>query len=258
VATSHRDAGHRRLSGGAAGAWVPVPSAAKGTQMTKQRTFKRRVRARMAKTGESYTAARRMLIASGARPDAAVAAFEPPMSDAKVAAATGRRWEEWFGLLDGWGAVERSHKEMARWLSDEHGVPGWWAQSVTVAYEQARGLRAPGQRPDGWTVTASKTVAVAVDRLYAAFTDDAQRERWLPGAELRERTATAPRTARYDWEDGSTRVVVGFTDRGAAKSTVDLAHERLPDADAAEAMKAYWRERVAALKTLLEDGDGDR
>ena len=36
--------------------------------MTRQRTFKRRVRARMAKTGESYTAARRMLIAAGDRP----------------------------------------------------------------------------------------------------------------------------------------------------------------------------------------------
>ena len=36
--------------------------------MTRQRTFKRLVRARMAKTGESYTAARRMLIAAGDQP----------------------------------------------------------------------------------------------------------------------------------------------------------------------------------------------
>ena len=41
--------------------------------MTKQRTFKRRVRERMAKTGESYTAARRMLIQDGDTPEAAVA-----------------------------------------------------------------------------------------------------------------------------------------------------------------------------------------
>ena len=36
--------------------------------MTAQKSFKRKVRARMAKTGESYTAARRQLIASGERP----------------------------------------------------------------------------------------------------------------------------------------------------------------------------------------------
>lgn len=34
-----------------------------------------------------------------------------------------------------------------------------------------------------------------------------------------------------------------------------IAHERLPDADTAEEMKAWWRERVAALKTVPE-GDG--
>ncbi len=34
--------------------------------MTQQKTFKRRVRARMAKTGESYTAARRQLLADAA------------------------------------------------------------------------------------------------------------------------------------------------------------------------------------------------
>lgn len=37
--------------------------------MTRQKTFKRRVRERMAKTSESYTAARRMLVAEGDRPD---------------------------------------------------------------------------------------------------------------------------------------------------------------------------------------------
>ena len=37
--------------------------------MTTQKTFKRRVRERMAKTGESYTTARRMLISKGDRPE---------------------------------------------------------------------------------------------------------------------------------------------------------------------------------------------
>jgi hypothetical protein len=223
--------------------------------MTKQKTFKRRVRARMTKTGESYTAARRMLIAAGERPEAATATFQPPMSDEKVGEATGRIWEQWFVLLDAWNATSRSHTEIARWLTAEHGVAGWWAQSITVAYEQARGLRAPGQRPDGWSVSATKTIAVPVERLFDAFEDGALRERWLPGADLRLRTATAPRSARYDWEDGSTRVVVSFESLAEAKSRVALAHERLPDVDTYDEMKAWWRGRLAALKPLLEEGD---
>jgi hypothetical protein len=38
---------------------------------------------------------------------------------------------------------------------------------------------------------------------------------------------------------------------------VSLIHERLPNADEAERMKAYWRERLAALKSELEGGESD-
>jgi hypothetical protein len=111
---------------------------------------------------------------------------------------------------------------------------------------------AQGERPDGFAVGASRAIAVPVERLFDAFADEVQRERWLPGAELSVRTATPPRTARYDWEDGATRLIVGFDDLGEAKSRVALSHERLPDAEAAGEMKAWWRERLTALKAQLE------
>jgi hypothetical protein len=225
--------------------------------MTRQKTFKRRVRQRMAKTGESYTAARRILIAKGDRPDAPTPEFEPPVAEETLVAATGRGWEAWFEALDAWEAASRSHTEIARWLREEQGVDGWYSQSITVGYERARGLRAPGERPDGFAVGASRTIAVPVEQLFEAFANERLRERWLPGAELRVRTATAPRAARYDWEDGSTRVIVGFEDAGEAKSRVALSHERLPDADAAGEMKTWWRERLTALKAQLEEGELD-
>ena len=89
-----------------------------------------------------------------------------------------------------------------------------------------------------------------MERLYQAFTDF---EQWAPGAPLRERTATPGRGARYDWGDGSTRVVVGFTAKGEAKSVVALSHERLPDQESADSLRGYWRERLAVLKTVLEN-----
>jgi uncharacterized protein YndB with AHSA1/START domain len=167
--------------------------------------------------------------------------------------ATGRTRAEWFGLLDAWGGAERAHKEIALWLSDTHGVDGWWAQSITVDYEQARGLRAPGQRRGaGFEANASKTIAVPVARLFAAFHDPKLRRGWLPDADLRERTSQTGRSARFDWEDGATRVIVAFESKGADKSQVAVTHERLPDAAAAAAKKAYWRERLAGLKDMLE------
>ena len=247
--------------------------------MTRHKSFKGRVRARMDKTGERYATARRQLVARAAakgEPEAEVAveaqvqagvapaevqAAAPvdvpgakrPYSDEVVRGNTGRTWDEWFALLDQWGAVERPHPEIARWLNEEHGVPGWWAQGVTVAYEQARGLRAPRQRRGGlFEVNATRTVNVPVERLYEAFADPALRERWLPGAAVEVRTAQPARSIRASWDDGSTRLVIAFSARGEAKSQVALVHERVPDAATADTLKAFWRGRLAALKQVLE------
>jgi hypothetical protein len=67
--------------------------------------------------------------------------------------------------------------------------------------------------------------------LYEPLVDESLRERWLPEGELRERTASKPSSARFDWGDGATRVNVAFTEEGEAKSAVALAHERLADAE---------------------------
>ena len=236
--------------------------------MTDQKSLKRRVRARMTKTGERYTAARRNLLAKPPADDADASATAPttepdaapagnfrgnrPMSDDLVPARTGRPWEEWYEILQSWGAIDRSHAEIARWLAEEHGVSGWWAQELTVRYEVASGRRKPGQRPDGFSITSTKTVAVPVERLFDALVDEGVRAKWLPVDGIRLRTATPNRSARFDWPTGEQRLVMGFEAKGEAKSTVALEHSRIPDEAAAEREKALWRQRLAELKRLLE------
>jgi hypothetical protein len=231
--------------------------------MTRQKTFKHRVRERMSKTGESYAAARRVLLASAEPPAAsartqvesgAPAEWKPPVSEARVLEVTGRGWQHWLRALDRWGAARRTHTQIAEWLGGEHELPGWYAQAIAVGYERARGLRAPGQKSHGFAVTASRTVGVPLERLMAAFEDARRRARWLPDARLRRRPSRAARTLRFDWEDGATRVAVWFEAADAAKSRVVLAHERLPDAAAAEQRKLWWRERLGELKAKLEGG----
>lgn len=183
---------------------------------------------------------------------------EPGGSGEGMRRATGRDRGGWFAVLDAWGAAGRPYQEIAAWLTGEHGLSSWWAQKLIVEYEQARGLRAAGVRPDGtFTVGASKTVAVPAERLYAAFVDAEVRELWLPGALIRERTSQPGRSARFDWDDGATRVNVSVAAAGEAKSQVAVEHERLPDARAAEEAKAHWRERLDVLKAVLEGGASD-
>jgi hypothetical protein len=220
--------------------------------MTRQRSFKRLVRSRMEKTGESYTAARAVLLAGEDEPQAAESWLAT--SDERIRERTGRGWEEWFDLLDEWGAAERKHREISRWVADQLGIGPlvWEAQAVTSSYERTRGLRAVGETEQGFAVSATRTVAVPVERLFDAVVDESQRLTWLPDGELSERTATRPKSARFDWGDGATRVLVVFESKGEAKSTMALQHVRLPDGQEAERMKAYWRERVTALKEELE------
>jgi len=221
--------------------------------MTAQRSFKHLVRTRMQKTGESYTAARLTLLSPPSEPDPAEEAVLVT-SDAKIRQRTGRGWEERVDLLDEWGAPERTHREIARWVAEQQGVEplAWNAQAVVGSYERARRGRAVGEFPDGFRVTASRTVGVPVERLYASFLESVERDRWLPDGKLRKRTATKPKSARFDWGAYGQRVHVTFADKGPEKSTVTLSHERLADAHERDRIKAYWRDRTAALKQELE------
>jgi hypothetical protein len=222
--------------------------------MTEHKSFKRLVRARMVKTGESYTAARAMLLKAEDADPARPAEVRLATSDERIRERTGRGWEQWFDVLDESGAAHHTHRETARWVAEQQQREplAWNVQAVVSSYERARGLRAEGEKDDGFAITVSKTIAVPVERLYDAVVEVSQRQQWLPGGKLSTRTATRPRSARFDAGDERTRLNLTFLSRGNSKSTVALEHRRLADAGEAQQMKAFWRERLEALKRALE------
>ena len=174
------------------------------------------------------------------------------MTDEAMRRGSGKGIGEFLAILDAWGAGDRKHPEIARWLVSEHGIGGWWAQSVTVGYERARGMRALHERPDGYEVSASRTINAAPERISDAFTDDSLRTRWLPGAPIAVRTANRGRSARFDWGDPPSLIGFSLFSKGDARTQIGLAHQKLPDAEAAARIKLMWRERLTALKELLE------
>ncbi|CAL9345176.1 hypothetical protein SUDANB121_00364 [Nocardiopsis dassonvillei] len=236
--------------------------------MTRHKSFKQQVRTRMAKTGESYTAARSHLLpaAPAPAPDPAgtpepdrtpgpaarpTAAMRARVSSEAVRERTGHGYDEWFARLDAWGATERTHKEIAAHLVQDLEVPGWWAQSLTVAYEQERGMRAPGQRKDGYSAGVSRTVRAPMEEIFAAFVEESVRERWLADPELTVLSDNPPRRVTADLDDG-TRVVLYLTARGTDRVSVAVEQSRLADQEAAAEAKEFWREHLGRLKALLE------
>ena len=176
---------------------------------------------------------------------------EPGVSDAAVQRATGKSWDEWFALLDAWQGTTHNHTEIARHVYETYGIDGWWAQNVTVGYERARGMRALHERPDGFSMNASKTFPVPVERLFAAFVEPDERERWLEAVELRNRTNQPHKSARFDVLPGETRLAVTFVAKGPEKSAAQLQQERLAGAEEVARWKALWKEQLALLAAFL-------
>ena len=142
------------------------------------------------------------------------------------------------------------HRDIVRLVGTKYKVANWWSQMVTVGYERIRGLRARGQRRDGsYEATKSRTFAVPVATLFDAWANARRRTAWL-GERVTVRTATAPKSMRLGWSDGSI-IAVGFSAKGAAKSSVAVQHAKLPDRDTAERLKQYWTERLKALGDSL-------
>jgi hypothetical protein len=233
--------------------WGERRGASKGEMtMPTNKDLKRLVRARMKKTGEAYTAARSHIItkpkSATKRVDYATLAG---MSDEKVKAKTGCTWERWVNALDRKGAEKMSHRDIAALVNEKYKIDGWWSQTVTVGYERIKGLRARGQRRDGtYEAGKSRTFDVPVTALFDAWADASVRRRWLNGESVRIRTATAPKSMRIGWTDG-TIIAVGFTAKGKSKSAVALAHTKVSDRETANRLKEYWSNRLDALGEVL-------
>lgn len=177
--------------------------------------------------------------------DGTIGSSRDGVGDPAVVEATGRPREEWFAMLDDAGAAEWRHAEIAAWLSGDQGVDPWWSQHVTVAYEQARGLRDPGQRQDGlFEASVSRTVSLDPVPALEALADVVAAE---TGVEPLSRNVGARHpTARFHL-DGGEFVLAGSSPRGEGRSSISLTWGRMPDGSRVAELKATMREWLARI-----------
>lgn len=214
--------------------------------MTRNESFKRRIRERMARTGEKYGAARRVLIDQANRRDAGAGVSDPEHTDEVVRDHTGRGWDEWRALIDAWPGHEDGHGAVAAWLHEQHGVPGWWAQAVTVGWERITGRRLPHQMADGaFTANRSATITTDPAALREMLLDETGRADLFPGLEPELRSRPTSKNLRLGIGGGVVEIAIAPKDDGRA--TVTASHTRLSSPDEVEHWKAFWRDWLAAL-----------
>lgn len=249
--------------------------------MTQSRKLKKTIRARARKTGESYTAARRMVLqhktrariasrADKAAPVTASVAGLPAMlrkGEPRLVARTGHGWEHWFLVLDRFGSAHKGHTASARYLAEDHGVDGWYAQQITVAYERARGLRAENQRMSGsYEVSVSKVLHAPVSAVVRALRDPRARARWTAtlDPELRgayEAALAGPRGLRERQQGGArmrlkaaggVTVALYLDPKSNGKSSLVAQNMNLKAAADVVRYRATWKEALAALGRQLD------
>ena len=112
-----------------------------------------------------------------------------PEKAGAIERATGTSWPDWRRIMADGGAADADHAGLARIAPAAMGErvenPGWWAQSVAVAYEQDTGRRVKGQVADGtFQVSATRTLPGTMDEVFEAWLARAQELTEIDGTEI--------------------------------------------------------------------------
>ncbi|GAB2586415.1 hypothetical protein Aab01nite_51600 [Paractinoplanes abujensis] len=175
-----------------------------------------------------------------------------------VEKATNRTWDEWLAFMDGIGARELDHKQIALAVHHEldgTGVEplGWWTQAVTVAYEQFIGRRIPGQRPDGtFQMSVSKSTTMGMQELMNAWAAYAPADPYVTGllaADATPRISGTDRriTWRVNAADGS-QIIVTSEPKPNGTASIVAAQLGLATPKLNDQARAGW---AAVVKRFL-------
>ena len=195
------------------------------------------------------------------------------VSDDAVAAATGRNWDEWIAFLDGLGAAEMDHKGIVALAAGPGGLSnGWWQQSVTVGYEQARGLRVVGQTSGAdFQIGVQKTLPVPSTIAWALLSERPGRDVWLgktaslefrkgrkyrteEGREGEIRSCVPGERVRLTWSHpnlAQQSTLQVYLAPSGDKTSVRFHQERLSSLEERELMRKHWRGVLEELAGLL-------
>ncbi|MET4638928.1 hypothetical protein [Mycetocola sp. 2940] len=169
----------------------------------------------------------------------AVAPQSDSTGDASVLAATGQSREFWRTALAEAGAAEWSHSAMATWLVTDRGVDPWWAQNITVDFEQHSGRRRPGQRANGtFEVSSSRRLVGDQEEALAAVVASVSAAIDRPATSVN--SGGKYFSARWKLDDG-TAVAASVSPSSGGKTTVALSHVGLVSEEAMPAAKEFLR-----------------
>lgn len=179
-----------------------------------------------------------------------------PSNISSIEKTTNRSWDEWLAFFTRLGADTLDHSTIAKHVYNqltniEDINASWWAQSITVAYEQYIGRRAPGQSGEGdFQVSVSRTLDGSMDDVMARWVDLADGMREFNSHAIID----APRRTETDkwrhWRvnlSDYTLITASVQQKSDDKSILTVTHSKLTSSEAAEEWRQYWKEFLQRL-----------
>lgn len=130
--------------------------------------------------------------------------------------------------------------------------PEWWAQGVTVAFEQHIGRRGVGERCDGsFSAGVSKTLPGSMDDVLAKVQRAASGLIEFAGVPSDGGPSTSATEKWRYWRvklaDGS-KVTINIQEKpGGEKSIAAVNHDDLGSSEQIDGVKAWWRSFLSSL-----------
>jgi uncharacterized protein YndB with AHSA1/START domain len=197
----------------------------------------------------------------------------PDPTDAVARDKTGKTLEQWFAHLDSLGGLAQGRRELVQALCSGAKLDEWWATTLVVEYERARGAKEKDGRPKGYSICSTRTIAAPLTRVFAAFGAATDLDQWL-GAQTKvafedggtltngdgdRATFTrirADKDLRLAWQHATrapeSQVEVLFADKGKGKTGLTLNHTRIQSRRDADELRAGWSAAFERLKAHLE------
>jgi hypothetical protein len=174
--------------------------------------------------------------------------IDPHIEADKVVKETGHQREEWFKLLDEQQAFIWTTKQIIAWLKKRTKLNDWWAESLGLAYVEARGLGKMSQQPTGrFTFTMKREYDIEMSRLFTVLNDV---QSWAVFDRPRVLTAKGGKISLAF--DDKTRAHMHFVVKDGGKIIVQIQHELIPTEAGIKPRDLYWREVLNGVQRRLD------
>ncbi|HXL56411.1 MAG TPA: hypothetical protein VN958_09150 [Chitinophagaceae bacterium] len=171
--------------------------------------------------------------------------------DSAFIEATGKTWKEWLSELEKMNAKNLNHKDIVFALVRQYDISDWWAQSITVRFEQETGRRIPGETSEGtYQVTVSSTIEGDAETIFDSWTEKYALHLSFNGVKIAAPPTTSITKKWYYWRvklENASRISVNFSQKTETKTLVQVNHDDILSSDEIEQWKAFWKKEIAGL-----------